>query len=542
MSMNPTHRWSLPMRMLCLVLSTALPACGVERPEQMMSTDPAVIQTESGSLRGTVHEDHRLFQGIPYAAPPVGERRWRAPQPAEPWPDTRDATKPGTICPQQAEVFADVSSVDENCLFLNVTTPRSASPQPRPVMVWLHGGSGANGAGSFFGARRLAVTGDVVVVTVNYRLGILGAFGYPGLEGSGTFGLQDQQAALRWVRRNIARFGGDPSNVTLFGESYGAYAAVAQLTSPAAQGLFHRAALQSSLALHHYPAGTLMPGSEELPSLWMSSAESEALGAMVAEELGCPDVASRLECLRALPVERLLPHSSIFSRYAYGNTTLPLSPVEALRAGRFHRVPVLSGATRDEARLYVALFYELAGDPVTAERYPQLLAAAFGDSAEQVAAQYPLSAYSSPALAWAAVVTDRVWALATHQQNQQLAAHAPTYAFEFADQNAPPNVPFPPGFPPGAYHNAEVAYQFTLAGKEATLTPEQWQLAEQMNRYWANFARSGEPNSPELPAWQHFDPKAASPYVQALAPGAGGIGPVDYKAEHHLDFWAHLDK
>ncbi|HEU4322343.1 MAG TPA: carboxylesterase family protein [Roseiflexaceae bacterium] len=540
MSMVPMGRQAMSIGILLVALPIALAGCGAERPGSMVNSDPAVVQTEGGAVRGTVGEDHRTFQGIPYAAPPVGERRWQSPQPAASWSDIRDATKPGAICPQQAELFADVSSVDENCLFLNITAPHPAGAQPKPVMVWVHGGGGANGAGSLFDARRLAVTGDVVVVTINYRLGILGAFGYPGLEGSGTFGLQDQQAALRWVQRNIARFGGDPGNVTLFGESYGAYAVAAQLIAPGANNLFHRAALQSNLALHDYPPGTLMPGTEALPSLWMSTAEAEGLGALIAGELGCADPATGLACLRALPVETLLPQSAIFSRYAYGGPALPLAPPEALRTGQFHRVPVLSGATRDEARLFVGLFYELAGDPVTAERYPQLLAEAFGDAADRVAAEYPIAEYGSPSLAWAAVITDRVWALSTHRQNLLLAAHVPTYAFEFADGNAPPNVPFPPEFPPGAYHNAEVVYQFDLAGEAAALSPEQGRLAEQMNRYWANFARSGDPNGADLPVWQRFDPSAAPPFVQALAPGAGGIAPVDYVAEHRLDFWTEL--
>jgi para-nitrobenzyl esterase len=151
-------------------------------------TDPAVVQTDAGPVRGAVTDGHRLFQGIPYAASTAGERRWRPPQPAPPWTQVRDATRPGPMCPQQPSSYAEVASVAEDCLCLNVTTPRAAGPQqPRPVMVWIHG-DGAIGAGSFFDAGRLATVGDVMVVTINYRLGIFGAFGYSGLEGSGAFG------------------------------------------------------------------------------------------------------------------------------------------------------------------------------------------------------------------------------------------------------------------------------------------------------------------------------------------------------------------
>lgn len=509
-----------------------------EETEGAVTDTTIIIETASGPVQGVATESHHLFQGIPYAT----AQRWQAPQPVSPWIEPLDATAAGSLCPQEAQVFANVSSVDENCLFLNITSPADVSADvPKPVMVWLHGGGGTNGGGHLFDSQRLVTTGDVVVVTLNWRLGILGAFGYPGLESSGTFGLQDQQVALRWVQDNIAAFGGDPNNVTLFGESYGAYMVAAQLTSPASDGLFHRAVMQSGFALIDYPPETLMPGTPELSSLWISPEELDGLGAMIAEQLGCADPTTALDCLRTLPVEALLPLSSIYTRYAYGNSVLPVEPSSALLEGRFHRIPVISGATRDEARLFVGLFFDLAGQPVTEESYPTLLASAFGDNADAVAAEYPLSAYDTPSLAWAAVITDRVWALGTMKQHQALAAQVPTYAFEFADQNAPPNLPFPSDFPPGAYHNSEVIYQFELAGEVAPLTPEQWQLAEAMNRYWTNFARTGDPNDGDLPVWQPFDLDDTPPYVQSLAPGEGGIAAVDYAAEHRLDFWRTLE-
>jgi len=223
-------------------------------------SNAAIVQTDSGPVRGTVTGEYRLFQGIPYAASTAGAQRWRSPEPVHAWTEPRDATKPGNICAQQPSAYADVASLDEVCLFLNVTTPRwTGADRLRPVMVWIHG-DGAIGAGSFFDARPLVITGDVIVVTINYRLGIFGTFGYPGLDGSGTFGMQDQRAALRWVQRNAASFGGDPDNVTLFGESYGGLATSAHLISPGSQGLFHRAIIQSGFALMDMPAGALYPG------------------------------------------------------------------------------------------------------------------------------------------------------------------------------------------------------------------------------------------------------------------------------------------
>lgn len=539
---------------ILVLLAAALPTAAVRRAtavadaagrEASVAIIPTetetIVRTDAGPVRGIVAADHHRFLGIPYAAPPVGAGRWRAPTPAAPWSAPLDATRPGSPCPQAAAAVAEVSSTDEDCLSLNVTTPRGGDPaRPRPVMVWLHGGGGANGAGHFFDPRRLVIEGDVVVVTVNYRLGIFGAFGYPGLSGSGTFGLQDQQAALRWVQRNAAAFGGDPDNVTLFGESYGALATTAHLVSPSAAGLFHQAIIQSGLALIDYPPGTLLPGQPAIDAMWTSPAEGAELGTFAAAELGCAEPATALACLRALPVAALLPMTSLFTRYTYGTDLLPEDPVQALRAGRFHPVPVISGATRDEARLFVALYFDAAGQPVTADGYGALLAEAFGLSAPAVAERYPLTAYESPSLAWAAVVTDRVWALRTMEQHRLLAAQTPTYAYQFADRDAPPIVPFPSGFPPGAHHSAEVAYQFDLPGTTDARSPTQRSLAVQMNRYWANFAATGDPNGGGLPRWPPFEPPATPPAVLSLAPGPGAIAVIDYGADHQLDFWRSI--
>jgi para-nitrobenzyl esterase len=500
------------------------------------STD--IVQTDAGPVRGTVTDRYRLFQGIPYAATTGGEGRWRPPRPVPPWREPRDATRPCPICPQQPSSYAEVASLEEDCLFLNVTAPRSATPaEPKPVMVWIHG-DGAIGGGGFFDGRPLALAGDVVVVTVNYRLGIFGAFGHPGLEGSGTFGLQDQQAALRWVAGNAAAFGGDPGNVTVFGESYGGLSVSAHLIAPASAGLFHRAIVQSGFALMDLPAGAMFPGVPAVPWYgWRATAEVEALGASVASQLGCADPATALDCLRGLPVERLFALAQPFQPYAFGNPVLPDDPGTALREGRFHRVPVLAGSTHDEHRLFVGLFRALAGQPVTADQYPGLLAEAFGEDAAQVQARYPLSAYPSAAVAWATVLTDRMWARSTFALHRLLAARVPVYAYEFADGRAPMYLPFPPDLPPGAFHAAEVPYLFPDDKFRSAATPEQRALSDQLLRTWAGFARTGDPGGTGLPAWPRFDGAQAVPYVQSLAPGGDGIGPVDYAAEHHLGFW-----
>jgi para-nitrobenzyl esterase len=253
--------------------------------------------------------------------------------------------------------------------------------------------------------------------------------------------------------------------------------------------------------------------------------------------LGCADTATALECLRRLPVNSLLPHTRMFMSYAYGNDVLPSNPADAVRQGRVHPVPVISGATRHEHRLFVGLFYELAGQPVTAAGYPRLLSAAFGSKAQAIAREYPVTEFPSPATAWADILTDRMWASATLEQHEGLARHGPVYAYEFADAGAPMYLPFPSNFPAGAFHASDVPYLFADEKAEGSLTPAQRALSAQMIGYWTQFARTGDPNHEGAPRWPAF---GGATSVLGLAPGAGGIAPVDYAAEHRLAFWSGL--
>lgn len=521
-----------------LVCSFAGPACA---PGAVPTADAgAMVRTDSGPVNGTVTDEFRTFQGLPYAAPPVGELRWRAPQPPERWSTPRDATKPGVRCPQLPSAeFGFKGSINEDCLYLDVITPGPARhDRLKPVMVWLHGGGLVNGAGSDYDARRLAVGGDVVVVTVNYRLGLLGFLGHPSLPDSGNFGLQDQQAALRWVRRNAAAFGGDANNITLFGESAGALSTCAQLTSPSAAGLFHRAVVQSGSCMMDWPDNALVPG-VPAGSPWTPRSEVEASGSSVAAGLGCADPATAAACLRRVPVSDLLTAGQTARLGpAFDTPILPVSPARALSEGRFHQVPVISGTTRDESRLFVPL---LSDTPIPPERYRQLLDEAFGDQAERVAVSYPLSAYDSAGLAWAAVTTDRVWACPTLAGDRLLAKRVPTYGYEFADRQAPAIFPLASDLPLGAYHGSELAYLFDLVDVDASLAADQQRLSDQMIRYWARFAATGDPNGPGLPHWPRLEGTGpAESRVQSLAAGADGIRTIDLAAEHHCDFWPNL--
>nr|CTQ95545.1 carboxylesterase [Kibdelosporangium sp. MJ126-NF4] len=483
-----------------------------------------LVWTDAGPVRGTVTADHQLYQGIPYAAPPVGDRRWRSPQPVTPWTTPRDATKPGPACAQSDGAGSE--STIEDCLYLNVTT--ASRHGRKPVMVWLHGGGNSYMSGSGFTARRLAVQGDVVVVTLNYRLGFFGFLGHPDLPDSGAYGIEDQQAALRWVKRNAAAFGGDPRNVTVFGESGGAFDVCAQVTSPLSRGLFDKAIAQSGGCSLTAPNNGVIHG-VPATSPWISKAKAEADAVALTHQLGCADVA----CLRTLPASTFTAIERGPTPVVLGNRVLPVHPVEALRTGRFNRVPVIWGNTRDESRLTAATVPE----PFD---YTALLTTAYGDKAAAIEAEYPASAYESARVAYGAVLTDGVWACNQLADDRLLARHTTTYTYEFADRAAPVGdfaVLFPPGFPAGAFHTSELAYLFDMPTYE--LNADQQKLSAQLTKYWTRFAATGNPNAHDLPTWPAYRPTSTKPVtVQSLAPN--NIKQTNASTEHNCAFWSAL--
>ncbi len=481
-----------------------------------------VVGTADGAVRGMSSGLVNEFLGIPYAAPPVGALRWQPPQPAAHWPGVRDATQFAPHCPQPASPFGQAST-SEDCLFLNVFTPRSSARHP--VMVWIHGGALVTGESDDYNPAKLVADG-VTVVTINYRLGALGFLAHPALADangqSGDYGLMDQQAALRWVQRNIARFGGDPRNVTIFGESAGGLSTLAQVASPTARGLFSKAIVES--------------GSYNLTQASLASAE--AAGHAFAAKAGCSDQTAA--CLRSLPVSTILANENAAGYTPNINSeVLPQTLKTAFATGDFNRVPIINGTNHDEWRLFVALS-ELEGNPVTAANYQSMISSTLGvpaAAAAVIAAEYPLSAYPSPAVALGAVGTDAIFACPALTIDQTVSKFVPTFAYEFNDENAPENFLPPVSFPYGAAHASEIQYVMDLptAAFPGTLSAQQQQLATTMKSYWTNFAKRGFPASFGTPFWPHFN--NVTQQIQSLVPPAPQTE-TTFAAEHKCAFWA----
>jgi para-nitrobenzyl esterase len=511
----------------CVLLAVGCGQHGGAPPKATGPSDPAVVQTAAGAVRGVVATDHRLFAGIPYAAPPLGSLRWQQPAPAATWPGVRDATRAGPRCLQDPGGDPEFGrQTDEDCLTLNVWTPPvDTDGAQRPVMVWIHGGAFINGSAGVYDSRWLAARGDMVVVTINYRLGAMGFLAHPAFGPAGdvgNYGLADQQAALRWVRDNIANFGGDPAKVTLAGESAGGMSVCDHLVAPDSAGLFRAAIIQSG------PCQAQV----ELPAAEKSSVD-------YAAELGCGDLQSAAQCLRALPADKLREpvwYFRIGADALSGPVTqtkaLPVDPITGFTEGRAARVPVMVGTNRDEFTLFVALQYLRLGAQYTSTQYPQLLAETFGDNAAAVEAHYPLQRYDTVPLAYSTAVTDGVFACPSDRMAAAMARTQPVYAYEFNDRNPP--VPDPMRtlpFPVGASHSLELRYLFDIGGAPP-LNQNQQALSDQMIDHWSHFVGTGDPGS----QWPAFGPDKKRLSFQS----DGSRVITDYDETHQCAFWASV--
>lgn len=448
-------------------------------------TSLSPVRIDSGLVAGTTRDGVNRFFGIPYAAPPVGKDRWRTPQPVKSWQDIKDASAFGPVCRQTVDWIKEPQS--EGCLRLNIWAP--AKPGKYPVMVWIHGGGFFGGSGSQMGADagNSIVAHDVILVSINYRLGVLGFFAHPDLSaespdlGSGNQGILDQIAALKWVQKNIAVFGGDPDRVTIFGESAGGGSVALLTMSPQAKGLFHRAIAESGTA------DTLQ-----------SKTDAEKHGADFAKAQG----ASHLADLRRLDVDKLIrqPWHGQPNNDGYA---LPENMADTYTSGRHNMVPVITGWNSDEGQDLAP--ESLGGKPITAAKYEAALKMFFGPQAASIEQGYPGRTDAEAEASAYRLSTDMMgfsaYRWATLQAN---AKAAPAYVYFFVHWPAEPTTPC--GYGCKAGHGAEIRFAFDqLFMEKRAWTDDDKRIAGQMIDYWTNFAKTGDPNGEGLPKWPVFD-------------------------------------
>jgi para-nitrobenzyl esterase len=498
--MPPTSRARPPLFLSVIALLLSAITAGAEP-----------VKTKSGYVEGTTvaGSNVRVFKGIPFAAPPVGDLRWKAPQPPASWDGVRKATEYGPRC-MQARVYDDMIFRDansEDCLYLNVWTPAKSDTDRLPVMIWIYGGGFQAGSASEprQDGERLAIKG-IVVVGFNYRLGVFGFLSHPELtaespnHASGNYALQDQVAALRWVSDNIAAFGGDPGNVTIFGESAGSYSVSAMMATPLARGLFHRAIGESGA---FFPAAT-----EGLRTPVL--AVSEESGVALAKLLG----ADSLAALRAKPAEEVLKASRGASTLRFtpniDGYVLTKDPRETFANGEQSKVSLLAGWNADERRGGIVL----ADPKPTAASFVAQTRTRFGEHADAILAAYPASSDDEALESAAALASDMSIGYSTwkwvelHGQTGQ----SRVYRYSFDRK-----IPVPPDGSVngkratakdiGARHAGEIEYVF---GQLDSVPKVVWEksdraLSDLMMTYWSNFAKSGDPNGDGLPAWPRYE-------------------------------------
>ncbi len=499
-----TRQSGAPLRPL-LVLALAF---GVSVTAATSVTGP-VVKVSGGQIRGRMLAGRgagAVFRGIPFAQPPVGGLRWREPQPVLPWAGVRDAGESRPPCAQTSSGWnaKEASAGVEDCLYLDVWTPEWPAKSRKPVMLWIHGGGNTGGAGAsdpLYEGTRLVSRG-VVLVVVDYRLGVFGFLAHPELTGesahhsSGNYAILDQLAALRWVRDNITALGGDPANVTIFGQSAGGTDATALMASPLSQGLFHRAILQSG-------------ASRTLPPL----AQRERAGERFGEKLKAP-AGGALAYLRSLSTAELLAADTGGATPNVDGWLLAESPSEAFAAGRQHRVPLIAGSNA----------IELSGQS-SPDELKRLIQSTYGDLAPKALAIYGLEGpgdtgrpdplYGTVNDQWQADTSMRCPAVL--QSGRHDAAGNPTWMYEF-DRAIPPK--------PTVVHSSELPYVFgnlfPTGSQAGQYTDVDRTLSDTMVAFWTNFARTGDPNGAGLPSWPRFG-AASRKYLQFGVTGAVAV-------------------
>ncbi|WP_454691595.1 carboxylesterase/lipase family protein [Achromobacter aloeverae] len=533
------HGWARALLGLLLAAATISAAhSAVPHPDVPLPADAwptPIASTTDGPIVGFAREGLNHYLGIPYAAPPIGDLRWQPPARPRAWHEVFAATKFGPSCAQGMDLrpFAD-SSLSEDCLYLNVFSQEKAPSKPasRPVMVWIFGGGLNGGDSDSYDPTGLVRQGDVVVVTINYRLGALGYLALPSLYQDGkpiaNYGFLDQQMALRWIQANIASFGGDPHNVTIFGESAGGRSVLFHLVAPGSAGLFQRAIVESGLA----PPSTTMP----------SLAKSEAVSRAFAKAVGCPDADAA--CLRSRPIRDLMSQGdkpNLRPGATVDGTVLPDTIGNLIAQGKVNRVPVINGTNSNEYTWFFARSRELLGKPpLTPVDYNETLNSIFGQALSQkVRAEYALDRYPSPSDAISAAWGDEDMICAARRLDRSLAGQkVPVFAYEFADKAAPTYFDTV-SFPYLAGHTQELQYLFRdyhgATGKVQPLTSGQRALSTSMIGYWTRFARHGRPEAKGAAAWPEYG--ASGSFIRFEQRSTTLLPDLVFAKEHHCAFW-----
>jgi para-nitrobenzyl esterase len=489
-----------------------------------------IVRVQTGLVHGVRSGGVDSFLGIPYARAPVGDLRWRAPHPPLPWSGVREATAFGNRCPQLASTNGPLSET-EDCLFVNVQRPAGIDARDRlPVYFWIHGGGLLNGASNQHDGSFLIDANRMIVVTINYRLGVFGFLAHPALTQeagqSGNYGFMDQQAALRWVQRNIGAFGGDPRRVTIGGESAGGWSVCSHLSAPGSRGLFAQAIVESGSC-----------ASQTLVS-------AEARGTSIAQAVGCAAAATAAQCLRGQSAAALLNATGGSPiEIVHGVPELPQDPDTAVRTGSFERVPVLFGSNRDEGRTFAIGFIGQGQ-----AQYEGFVRSLFPTRADAVLALYPWPATSdqfTAAYLAGAVFTDSgfltgIGGCGDRGFTQALAGFTRTFAFEFDHRTGPGLNPNPAGYVWGAGHAAELAYLWPSFDNGVPIAPTfnagERELALDMARYWGSFVRTGRPSARDSSPWLRYD--TTKRFLSLRAGGASTlIADAAFAAEHNCAFW-----
>lgn len=532
--------------------------------------DGPSVNTAEGPVRGLTKNGVNIFLGIPYAAPPVGNLRWRPPQPVQRWRGTLDATQYANTCPQVTELgaFAGPSSVTEDCLYLNVFTTGSGHyGQKKPVIVWIHGGGNVDGESNDYDATKLATGGpnghDTVVVTLNYRMGLFGFLSHPALNSEGhnwgNYGILDIQAVLKWVQRNITAFGGDPNKVALGGQSAGASDTGANVLSPLAKGLFNRAIYESA------PTSTFPPASI-----------ASTRGTNFATAANCSGTgAAASACLRKLTAQRILqlqgtPNANgpyITGPFVDG-TIIPITPEQAWTTGNYNQMPSMGGAVKDEGNFSISITEYFSGPPQVPQTQAQYIAAitaAYGGNAgpggtppaypagtvDQVLAQYPPSSFGGTPTneqgPFDRVTTDPGKCRGLHVL-KLWAQKIPTYGYDFTYQNAPYYFPSMPGFVAHAAHTIDIPFLFAnwhggqlgvnldqTTGQPREISGQEIKLSDQLVAAWTNFANTGNPNGSGNSPWSKFTTGSPS-FLQEDIPLSTETA-AQYRTNYKCDFW-----